>query len=754
MLGKLFKRKTVPNNDGGRESATPVPKLHYTKVFELELSNMEGSPVYALTHQLSIGREIGNIIIADPSVSPRHASFIVQQEVVSVIDHGSVAGTLVNGKKIPAGKYIILEETDLVQIGDLEVRLKTSIKTEAAEEIPDFSPEEIEEVEELVETPDIPEVPSEDIEEDERPVQVKRPSKPKSSSLKLLGEDKSAANSIVRLVAVLADLLLAYSLLVVLMPFDEFKSFLELIPNLAKELIGMEWGSWLEQLEKENSFLATMLSDLYSFFTSTFQIGPLVLMFLVCRLISTLIFGVSFSEFVLGVRAAGNPLWSRIGGAFRVLLGSITGPLLIFDIPAIISRRTFKEVLTFTRIYIGSRLAVILGTLVFLPLMLCLAILSPLMEGLEPPEPIAINDRIEQRVKVKSTETVSDQTTAQVIEVKSNNLNLHLAYDSNELSVIPHFKFQGMKSKLNLKNGLIFYQRDLQRQVEVDVFKTFDMRQLLGMGMRGNVPLYDKYPQIYNFVYESLESHPAFKSVDDVTAQSAFANEVMAFSKTAFSLSLDNAFEVMQSETFLIKGLIDYRSAFLGLIEYKDFDEINFLKIGNTYFMKIGYKGQKPFDLIIPLIKSEGKILRVSYDKKENLQSVSSKFYKYNLDKSDWLSLEEVKPQEVMTAFEVFDLFSTADFKKQLLVDEKAQSLYAFYFETSARMLKSGDPIELEIWKNKTKSLLKLLETIPAKAEEEEGLLLNKLQQNFRDLVDALDNNNTEYFNVETTQTV
>ena len=81
MLGKLFKRKSVPENDG---DSTPIEigKLKLVRTFELELSNMEGSPVYALTHKLSIGSEIGNIVIADPSVSPRHATFILQQEVV------------------------------------------------------------------------------------------------------------------------------------------------------------------------------------------------------------------------------------------------------------------------------------------------------------------------------------------------------------------------------------------------------------------------------------------------------------------------------------------------------------------------------------------------------------------------------------------------------------------------------------------------------------------------------------------------
>jgi hypothetical protein len=136
VFGKWFKKKTVPSNDGNSEPLK-LEKLQYSKNFEIELSNMEDNPVYALTHQLSIGSEIGNIIIADPSVSPRHASFMLKDEVVSVIDHGSVAGTFINGKKIDPGKSIILEESDIVLVGDLEIRLKVKSVASSAIEIPD-----------------------------------------------------------------------------------------------------------------------------------------------------------------------------------------------------------------------------------------------------------------------------------------------------------------------------------------------------------------------------------------------------------------------------------------------------------------------------------------------------------------------------------------------------------------------------------------------------------------------------------------
>lgn len=60
MFSKLFGQKEVPAFNGNLE-ITPKPDgFRWIKVFDLELSNMEGLPTYTLRHQLTIGSEIGN----------------------------------------------------------------------------------------------------------------------------------------------------------------------------------------------------------------------------------------------------------------------------------------------------------------------------------------------------------------------------------------------------------------------------------------------------------------------------------------------------------------------------------------------------------------------------------------------------------------------------------------------------------------------------------------------------------------------
>jgi hypothetical protein len=171
------------------------------------------------------------------------------------------------------------------------------------------------------------------------------------------------------------------------------------------------------------------------------------------------------------------------------------------------------------------------------------------------------------------------------------------------------------------------------------------------------------------------------------------------------------------------------------------------MKIGNAIFMKISFNKQKPFDLIIPLVMGEGKIYKVNFDKKENLKTVSTKFYKFNLDETNWIDTPKQASTETMSTLKVYDLLSAAKLKTVLQSPESAQALYAYIFELSSDLLKRGDSIEIQLWKSDLINLVKLLEVIP-KGDVLEGQesSVDKLLQNVKDVMDAIENSNLEYF--------
>ncbi len=858
MFKKLFGGPKVPPNNGDTNPMLKVDTGRWVKVFELELSNMEDTPTYQLTHQLSIGSEIGNIVIADPSISPRHCTFIMQQEVISVLDHGSVSGTFVNGTKIPPGKYIILEDTDIIVAGDLEVRIKVKTVEASVEEIPevpepqtmvmkksDFDSaksvedevddvlqaeandeqekeqveedgEEIEEVEEDEEAEEV-----EEVEEEAGPVLKKRdkdkvleqaaPGKfdlifgrksksnkiaeakakakakakssqnsnknkksSKSKSFSIATDSEYSANSILRVIAVSCDLLLSYSIYVVFSPFDEFREFLDFIPAAIADLIDIDWKTIWATITEDYGFLNGLAEDAIQLFNGSMHLGPILLIFILLRLATTFLLGVSISERFLGIVAKGNGIWARIGGALRVIIGAITGPFVIFDVPALVSRRTFKEFMTFTQTFISSKFFAILGTLLYFPLCVAIALFSPLMQGLEPPEAIVISDRLEQKIRV-ATDPAVPQVAATLVEDSSTSYHLDLKYDPANVEIIPLFKFKGNQAKTQYQNQMAFLHKDLQRTVTLEVYKKFDLKQLLGIGMRGNVFIFNKFPQIHDFVYTSADVNPSLRGKPDSTLEQKFANEFIMFTKMSFDLDVNNAFEFMQAESPLIRGFIEYRSALLALLEYKDFESISFSKIGNQTFMKIRYLKQKPFDLIIPLVKGEGRIYKVEFDKKETLGALNTKFYKYTLDESHWnFDKKSIEINESLTPMQVLDVFANLNFKKKEISPEKAQALYGYYFEKSSKVVKDLVPTEYALWKESVQDAYQIMEVLSegaataaatpkvevtpvpdgmvgppmpvAPASEDPRL---KLLQNFKDLKDAVDSMNKTYFGLE-----
>ena len=779
VFKKLFGRKEAPTNEGKTASSGKVSDVRWVKKFVLELSNMEGAPSYGLTHQLTIGSEVGNIVIADSSVSPRHCTFVLQEEVVSVTDHGSIAGTFINGQKIPPGRFIILEESDTIKVGELEVQVL--IQTEGVTVEEENGSEDTSDIYSNLEEDDQDEIEEEVEEVKPKPSFFSKfiPQKKvvsKKPALKVVSSINSsyATNSLVRLVAVICDLLIAYILYVVFSPFDEFRTFVNDVPVLLGNLLDVEWGGLWATITEEYAFIGEMVKDLFSFFSSAFHFGPLFLLFIMVRFVTTLLFGVSLSEGVLGVRSHGNSIWKRIGGAIRVVIGIFTGPFLIFDTPAIVSRKTFKEFMTFTHTYSSSKFIAILGVLLYLPVLVGLSLFSPLLQGLELPEPIVINEKLDTRVKVlapEGAETVSKSTEF------SRYLNFELKYDSQNISLIPMFKFSGQKNKINYRPSFMFYHRDLQRGVHFELLKTFDFKELLSIGMKGDYFLQEKFPEMNSFVNGSDAASASFKKHNDEKANRKFADEAVFFTKLAFGISVDNALDNMQEFTPFLKGLMDYRQSFMALIEYKGLDQIDFIKLGNSYFLRISYNMQKPFDLLIPLIKGEGRIYKVEFDKKDNLGILRNKFYKFTLDDSNWI---DGKPtgitQDTLNPMQVMDFFAGLNNKSDKISLDRAQALYGYYFEKSADVLRKDDSIENQIWNKSVDNVFTIMErmkeTAPAPvaaapvetqdtpsesnpeipveqpAPEVEADPRLKLYQNFQDLKNAVDNKNKNFFGI------
>ena len=71
---------------------------------------------------LEIGRgpDVG-LVIADPTVSRRHALIRKCERELLLEDLGSTFGTYVNGRPVPMGELVVLRDGDLIRLGQVEV---------------------------------------------------------------------------------------------------------------------------------------------------------------------------------------------------------------------------------------------------------------------------------------------------------------------------------------------------------------------------------------------------------------------------------------------------------------------------------------------------------------------------------------------------------------------------------------------------------------------------------------------------------
>lgn len=726
----------MPQEDGN--SASGLGAGRRVKRFDIVLENLEGSPEYELKHKLVIGREVGDIVIDDASISPRHASFTLQDDVISIIDHGSQRGTFINGRKIPVGKFIIIETGDSIKVGDLDLKIKTGTK--------------------VLDESDIPEnpLPSTSTNIISPPAIPKQTSTPLSAGRKATGKKKNkkkkrfsfatyeAANTLLRVLSIVGDFFLSYILLILFLPFDDFKFLLDSIPKLVTDLLPIPIDQGLDILKNEYQIPVESVFEVYNFLNSYLEIYPLVVMYGLLRLISTFILGVSFSQLMFGIRAGMNKIWARIGGVLRVVIGFFTWPFLIFDLPALISRRTFKEVITFTHLYNSSKLASIIGIIIY-PLILVVAFtFAPLFQGFEMTEPLILNPKVAERIATEE----AGGATEKMQSTSGQFFQMTLSYPSEDFSLIPRFNFLGAGSKTKMEPGLsIFEKANLKTSMNLSLLKTFDLAALIELALRGNPFLQNKFPALYEYAYTSSSAIDAVVKTQDDKKASQFENELKDLIQLSFKLNLENSLDIIQTETPILAGLVHFRSSLISLLGGKTFSDAGFIKIGDTIFLK--FSSEKIQDDYLFPLRPKGRLYEATFngESPQVINNLKNKIYKFALFKSHWGVVKKAPRGETLSALEVLDAFSV-DYKENRFNMELAQALYGYYFERSGEVLRQELPEEKKIWAESINSVIQILESMDASTSPEGEDARTKLLNNFRDLKTAFDNGNESFFGI------
>ncbi len=124
-----------------------------------------------------------------------------------------------------------------------------------------------------------------------------------------------------------------------------------------------------------NKYLSNPYADVLIFYAT----------FVFFRIISTLIFSVSIGQFLVGIFVRGHFLSTRFLGVFRVVFHALLAPFLFFDIPILVAKRSFVEVISFTKLEKKGPFRTLLGAVFFAPLLLIISVILPFLFHLDYP---------------------------------------------------------------------------------------------------------------------------------------------------------------------------------------------------------------------------------------------------------------------------------------------------------------------------------------------------------------------------------
>jgi len=153
-----------------------------------------------------------------------------------------------------------------------------------------------------------------------------------------------------------------YNLVFFVMAFNAFSiSQNEVLNSFANSILSL--------LTPLKSLLPPVLPEVQDVIFSLKTVSFL-LAFFVWNVITGLCFSVNLGQWLVGLYSSGSFITRRLISPFRVLLSLITAPFLIFDIPILLGKRSFKEVMTGTETcYRSSKLTTLL-TLIIVPAIL------------------------------------------------------------------------------------------------------------------------------------------------------------------------------------------------------------------------------------------------------------------------------------------------------------------------------------------------------------------------------------------------
>jgi pSer/pThr/pTyr-binding forkhead associated (FHA) protein len=363
------------------------------------------------------------------------------------------------------------------------------------------------------------------------------------------GPSQEIPGALIRLPAILINLTIAWLFSLILLPAAQQS---EEVLNLAQQL-----NDGIEQYLLPHHEL---FAELMNFHGQLF-----VGLFFIIELVSGLLLGVTLGQWLYGIREISDTIPNRLKAMVRIPLGWFTAPFLIFDLPSIAKRRTFKEIFTFSVLEKRSPFMVLITSLVMVPILALLLALSPLI-FFEGPSFAFRQERIildPEDVETKRFYRMSSYQFDLTWSDQLDSLGMFLP------SSLPRGGF-GLEMWTNREGGIIRLTPEPRVDVREWIRAYFQYNRL---GERFQRELYD-----FALTTREMQFNPFL------------TEEFVKMMRFAFSPNYTDPL-LMQEALFdygpMIYTFLAWREYLIGLLELEPEDQIEYVDIGNHSWLII-----------------------------------------------------------------------------------------------------------------------------------------------------------------------
>ncbi|MCK5074225.1 MAG: hypothetical protein KAQ98_12415 [Bacteriovoracaceae bacterium] len=486
--------------------------------------------------------------------------------------------------------------------------------------------------------------------------------------------------------------------------------------------------------------------------------------YIVLRFYTTILFGVSLNQFILGMRGNRGLVWNRIGGAGRVVVEAVLGPFIIFDLSCWWGRQTLKELLSWTMIIQHPTIYRYISLILYVPFITSLAFLSPLFFNL------TIIDGVEIELLGKYEKKLDNDSDFKSFRHFSTNHFKFQAFSSlkkdGRFILMPNFEIitvgdsKNGSLKKRIYPNLLVYDRQLSTYGILKITKRFSILDLIRLGAGGNPFFTLKYPALAEILEDKKQKFTIKIYEEKYHANTLFhqkiKNEIRDLIRSSFTLGFGNLVSHVLRNGPFMSGYVASRNNLLKMIPGGQAPLVSFVKMGNYEFIKLrqsfkfsGMFRKNEFETLIPLDTNNVMVFEFNYSDNKKSPKSWEIFQKSFFNSVEWyFDYDDVFqfPSDIndMEPLHIIDYFV-----KEKLEEKQRMMLEDFVYHhcfDAAKSAISGNDEELR------KILLVLidryLEVIRLKNVKEGGYYSTRFENVLRDLRSSIDKKDMEFFNL------